>query len=107
MHCTENEMWSNLFLNVHWPLSQGAMPQLSVFGNLVVHWLAIEFTYNVTSSGGPPFCHHARRCVGGDQEVHARPHSHFGEERRAYPRGHQAVLHKCGARGGLTYKSSQ
>lgn len=27
MHCTENEMWSNLFLNVHWPLSQGAVPQ--------------------------------------------------------------------------------
>lgn len=43
--------------------------------------------------------HHAFRRPGGDQEVHAGPRTHPGEEGRAYPRGYQAVLHQRGARG--------
>lgn len=52
-----------------------------------------------SSPGGPAVGHHAGRRVGGDEEVHARPGPHPGEEGGAYPGGYQAVLHKRGERG--------
>lgn len=44
MHLTENEMWSNLFLNVRWLQSQGQVPQLALsFNTLVTNFMLIFF----------------------------------------------------------------
>ena len=41
-------------------------------------------------------CDDARRCTGGDLEVHEEPSSNPGEERRAYPGRDKTVLHTSG-----------
>lgn len=71
MHLTENEMWSNLFLNVRWLQSQGEVPQLALASNTLYQILRRFLggggvTCNAASSGGPALSHHASRCVGGD-----------------------------------------
>ncbi len=92
-------MSSNLFLNVHWPLSRGAVPHLALHFKVVLLKHVIKFglgqlvswtfwLHVVSLIGRPALCHHASRGVGGDQEVHARTHSHLGEEGGAYPRGY-------------------
>merc|ERR1712227_612509 len=45
--------------------------------------------------GHPLVCHHARRGVGGDHQVHEGTCQNLGQERGAYPRGYQTILHLC------------
>lgn len=73
MHLTENEMWSNLFLNVRWLQSQGQVPQLALSFNTLVTKFYVDFffwgggvTCSAASSGGPALSHNASRCVGGN-----------------------------------------
>lgn len=45
MHLTENEMWSNLFLNVRWLQSQGQVPQLALSFNTLVTKFYVDFFF--------------------------------------------------------------
>ena len=49
--------------------------------------------------GGLVLGHDAAGYSGLDEQVHARPGPHLGEERRAYPRGYSPVLHRHRPRG--------